>query len=390
MSSAVWRRCRQSRLLFAVALAGVAAAAVPGFAQAPAAPAAKIEEAPDGSTAEILKFIEQLAEQEEPEEATEEEQLALQRKVIRSIAAAAAKAIAAKPATPEEEAQAYFYRLQGLALGVRLELPDAADDLAKAVAAARKSKNEDVAALGLKFFIEGRLGDWPNLEEDERAETIAEILAPLEQGVVEGNQIQTVMTVADFLEMQEDLPRAVKLLSAAIPLIENSDFPRREDAVKMLGGVARRLSLPGKTMALEGTLLDGTDLDWSQYEGKVVLVDFWATWCGPCRAELPNVLNMYKSYHEQGFEVLGISLDDDPKQAASFIEKMEIPWATLFSDDKNARGWEDPRAVEYGVTGIPLAILLDQEGKVVSLQARGDNLKRELHKLLGPPKSAAE
>jgi thiol-disulfide isomerase/thioredoxin len=140
---------------------------------------------------------------------------------------------------------------------------------------------------------------------------------------------------------------------------------------------------------LEGALLGGGALDWTQYQGKVVLVDFWASWCGPCQAELPNVLEMYRAYHDKGFEVIGICLDDEPEPAEAFLKKQQIPWKTLFSDDPQRRGWEDPRAVEYGVTGIPLAILLDREGRVVSMNARGEELGRQLQQLLGDPLAAA-
>jgi thiol-disulfide isomerase/thioredoxin len=92
-------------------------------------------------------------------------------------------------------------------------------------------------------------------------------------------------------------------------------------------------------------MLDGSQLDWKSYRGKVVLVDFWATWCGPCRAEVPNVMKMYRDYHDKGFEVLGISLDDRREQAESYIKQEEIPWPTMFSDKSSERGWRHP--MEY-------------------------------------------
>ena len=340
--------------------------------------------APKGSTAEILEFIEGLTD-EEPAGESEEELVAAQQKVLRSIAVAARQALEAGPATPDEEAQAHYYRLQALSLLVQLEEPGAVEGLEKALAAARASKVPEANAVGMKFYVENSFANWDSLTKKDRSDLVKAILAYLSTTPLDRNDVQTVMSVADFLAMQGEPELGAELVKKSLPLFQKSDFDRREAALESLAGLGRRLSLPGNKMELDGTLLNGRKLDWSQYEGQVVLVDFWATWCGPCRAELPNVLNMYKAYHNQGFDVLGVSLDDDPAQAAAFIEQMEIPWQTLFSEDPAARGWQAPLAVKYGVNGIPLAILLDREGKVVSMNARGATLKKLLFDMLGPP-----
>jgi peroxiredoxin len=96
-------------------------------------------------------------------------------------------------------------------------------------------------------------------------------------------------------------------------------------------------------------------------------------------------MRLYSAYHEKGFEVVGISLDNRREQAESYIEQYDLPWPNLFSEKANERSWEHPMAVYYGVTGIPLAVLVDRDGKVVSLMARGENLARELRRLLGEP-----
>ena len=128
--------------------------------------------------------------------------------------------------------------------------------------------------------------------------------------------------------------------------------------------------------ALESIMKTGT--------GKPKFVNFWATWCGPCVAEIPNVKAQYEKYHERGFEVLGISLDNDRQAVERFIDAEDIPWPSLFNDDPKRAGWEHPMAVHYGIMAIPAAILVNQEGKVVTLEARGDALGEELAKLLGP------
>jgi thiol-disulfide isomerase/thioredoxin len=146
-------------------------------------------------------------------------------------------------------------------------------------------------------------------------------------------------------------------------------------------GSIRRLELPGKTMEITGTQVDGSPFDWSKYRGKVVLVDFWATWCGPCLGELPNVKKNYELYHDKGFDVVGISLDDNRQKLEDFLVKEQSPWANIFEGG----GWETPMAVYYGINSIPRAILVDKEGKVVSMNARGGELDKLLAELLGPP-----
>ncbi|HEY2148399.1 MAG TPA: TlpA disulfide reductase family protein, partial [Pirellulales bacterium] len=161
----------------------------------------------------------------------------------------------------------------------------------------------------------------------------------------------------------------------------------RRDEAPMLSakyaGAARRLGLVGRPMRIFGTLTDGDRFDASKLEGKVVLVDFWATWCGPCRKELPNVKRNYEKYHARGFEVVGVSLDTDADALQAFLAKEQIRWPVLVGNDQTGAGWETPLAIYYGVQSVPTAILVDQQGKVVSLNARGDNLIRRLEELLG-------
>ena len=131
-------------------------------------------------------------------------------------------------------------------------------------------------------------------------------------------------------------------------------------------------------------MLDGSTLDWESYRGKVVLVDFFASWCRPCREEVPNVIANYRAFHDKGFEVVGVNLDKDRRLAEAYMNQSGFNFPTLFSEGTRP-WWDHPMARKYGVVILPRVILVDQEGVVVSSEARGKVLPALLQELLGPP-----
>ena len=126
------------------------------------------------------------------------------------------------------------------------------------------------------------------------------------------------------------------------------------------------------------TDLAGRSLSLAAYKGKVTLIDFWATWCGPCRAELPNVTAIYQSYHTQGFEIIGVSLDEDRTSVANFTQAHGMAWAQYF----DGQGWDNKLAKTYGVHSIPMTYLLDRHGVIIGKELRGEELQQAVAKTL--------
>jgi thiol-disulfide isomerase/thioredoxin len=175
----------------------------------------------------------------------------------------------------------------------------------------------------------------------------------------------------------EDDPRHAR----AVDLKREAEAAAMPPAAQADAGAERLRSLTGKPLDLTGTLLDGSAFDQATLAGKVVLVDFWATWCGPCVAEIPRVRDAYDRYHERGFEVLGISLDEDHAALAAFVAEREIPWPIMVDARDDAGGL----ARRYGISAIPTMILVGRDGAVVSTEARGRQLEELLDELFPAP-----
>lgn len=126
---------------------------------------------------------------------------------------------------------------------------------------------------------------------------------------------------------------------------------------------------------------EGNDVSLSDYagKGKVVLIDFWAAWCGPCRQEMPNVVNAYNKYKDKGFEVVGVSLDRNTEEWEKGIKELNMTWPQM----SDLKFWETPVVELYAFRGIPHTVLLDGEGKIIEKDLRGKALDDKLEELLG-------
>ena len=145
-----------------------------------------------------------------------------------------------------------------------------------------------------------------------------------------------------------------------------------------------------KAATFQATTTDGKTIKFPEsYKGKVVLLDFWATWCGPCRVEIPNVVSSYKKYHDKGFEVLGISLDRENAgdKLATFAKDNDVTWPQVY----DGKFWKAAVAEQYGIHSIPRPILVDGDtGMVVAegSDARGAKLDATIEKALAGKKKS--
>lgn len=181
--------------------------------------------------------------------------------------------------------------------------------------------------------------------------------------------------VAPYVAMRQaydmELSEMEDVLASFDPGVKESPFAKMlADRIEILQNVAIGKTAPEFTMNNP----EGEPVSLSQFRGKVLLVDFWAAWCGPCRAENPNVVAAYNKYHDKGFDVLGVSLDREKEAWLKAIADDHLTW-THVSD---LQFWQNAAAKLYGISAIPSNVLLDRDGVIIGRNLRGKELQDKL------------
>jgi thiol-disulfide isomerase/thioredoxin len=304
-----------------------------------------------------------------------------------AILNAADKILGSSP-SEEQEVDALKSKLQAYQLLLMVGAPEASAKGLKFADELRHDKRPELAEMGQVAWFDFKMSTVPTLDAKERHALVDSLATALRK------KPQTFFKLAEnfgrLLESLGDGENAAAAYQTFGEIFSQNldDDIRSFGEMLKTGAVRRARLLAGDKIKVSGKTVEGKPFDISQYKGKVVIVDFWATWCGPCLAELPNLKKIYEKYHDRGLEVVGISLDDDGPELGKFLKDNDLPWRILHNSEPakaegKKRGFSDPNAEFYGITGIPTIILIDRHGKVISLDARGEQLATLVDGLIG-------
>jgi alkyl hydroperoxide reductase subunit AhpC len=192
-----------------------------------------------------------------------------------------------------------------------------------------------------------------------------------------GTNLVALWTAGNFLNPEADLETMIQIsnkFKAEKPNSPNIHIKTFHQQIMRLKGVDVGSEAPEIAMKMP----NDTTLALSSLRGKYVLIDFWASWCGPCRQENPNVVRMYNKFKDKGFDIFSVSLDQEKQPWIKAIEKDGLIWHHV----SDLQFWNSAAAAAYGVQGIPATFLLDKEGKVIAKYLRGEELERKLEEVL--------
>ncbi|MDR2754073.1 MAG: TlpA family protein disulfide reductase [Planctomycetaceae bacterium] len=217
-----------------------------------------------------------------------------------------------------------------------------------------------------KLFAEF-LKKYPNEDNMKTAEIFLDTLNLFRSDFPDSNRLSESVELFRnvFIDVQKQVPD---------PVIQ--------EYAEIYEGVLRRQELIGKPMPIWGADLNGKILEEKSLNGKVVLLDFWATWCGPCVGEFPHLKKLYEKYHCNGFEIIGYNVDSDLKKLTAYLEQNPLPWIIL-SKETTKLAKLPLLSGYYGAKQLPVVLLRDQSGNTVLLDARGEKLNEILEKIFG-------
>lgn len=337
---------------------------------------------PEGTPDELLAYIERLQEAK-PEGETFGTLKEFRTKQGKALIAAADKIMAAKPTNSQLEG-AIAAKVGGLWALKQVGDKEAAKRLDALPDELTKAGHAGLGREVRAFLLQRALMQSRDSGAEELLAQVKKIEAFLKEGPIDASGAQLAFTATRVADMAGDKKVAAGIYRELGALLAKNDDKGVAKLGRQMQGAARRLELVGKKAELEGVTLDGKTVNWSDYRGKVTLVIFWATWCGPCREEIADVRELYETYHGRGFEVLAISIDEDRQQLEAFLKKNPMPWTVVADLVREEKEPEQAMGMRYGIITIPESLLVDREGKVVATGLRGEELGQWLTRLIGP------
>lgn len=209
---------------------------------------------------------------------------------------------------------------------------------------------------------------------DDKPDAILELLTKFGERYPATSQLGDLYFTGAYFVEGEDKDAALRFLASAEAILKD---PAK---LQEIHGMRFRFTAVGKPVpAIRETALDGTAVDLAAYRGKVVLLEFWATWCGPCVRKIPELKSLYQEWHDQGLEIVGISLDEDREALTSFVAKNGLAWPQLYTGKRK----DNELARQFGVSGVPSLWLIDQQGRIVAINP--ERLGKSISALLHPP-----
>ncbi len=246
----------------------------------------------------------------------------------------------------------------------------------EAIVAIQQKYRDKIDSLNQKYILAENLNDATMLSQIEKQYSVVndESVQALKNAIRLKDKTIVSVYAASSLDPKTNGDFLDSLATALLPSVDNSIIKDFVEGIKKI----QNLKIGGLAPDFTGNTPDGRKISLSDFKGKYLMIDFWASWCGPCRMENPNVVKLYEKYKSKNFEILGVSLDDNGEKWKNAIAADGLQWPQI----SDLKGWESDFATLYSITEIPQTYLLDKEGKIIARNLRGEALEQKLAEII--------